>query len=197
MANVTGSNRVVVALSGASGPHYGVRLLEALREHTELELHAVISAGAAQTIQYELGRDLASVAALADVVHDERNLAASIASGTFVTRGMVIAPCSIRTLASVANSLNENLIVRAADVCLKERRPLVLVPRETPLHLGHLRLMQRAAEAGAVLVPPVPAFYHRPRTIEDLIDHTIVKVLDQLGIHLPLIERWDGRPGHV
>jgi flavin prenyltransferase len=129
------------------------------------------------------------------VVHDERNLAASIASGTFVTDGMVIAPCSMKTLSAVANSFNDKLIARAADVCLKERRPLVLLVRETPLHLGHLRLMQDVTSAGAVVLPPVPGFYHRPRTIEDLIDHTVVKTLDQLGIHLDLIERWTGPSG--
>jgi 4-hydroxy-3-polyprenylbenzoate decarboxylase len=170
--------RLIVGISGASGPHYGVRLLEALRQHTDREVHLILSKGARATIEYELGRDPDELLALAHVVHDERNLAASIASGTFVTDGMVIAPCSMKTLAAVANSYNDNLIARAADVCLKERRRLVLVVRETPFHLGHLRLMQDVTAAGAVVLPPVPGFYHRPRTIEDLIDHTVVKVLD-------------------
>lgn len=184
--------RLIVAISGASGPHYGVRLVEVLREHTDVEIHLILSTGARATIAYEMERDPDELLALAHVVHDERNLAASIASGTFVTGGMVVAPCSIKTLSAVATSFNDTLIARAADVCLKERRPLVLLVRETPLHLGHLRLMQQATEAGAVVLPPVTAFYHRPRTIGELIDHTVVKALDQLGIHLDLIPRWEG-----
>jgi 4-hydroxy-3-polyprenylbenzoate decarboxylase len=189
--------RLVVGISGASGPHYGVRLLEVLREHTDVEIHLVLSAGARATITYELRRDPDEVASLAHVVHDERDLAAPIASGTFVTSGMVVAPCSIRTLGAVANSLNDNLVVRAADVCLKERRPLVLVVRETPLHAGHLRLMADVTASGATVLPPVPAFYHRPTSISDLVDHTVVKVLDQLGLHLPLIRRWEGPQAEV
>src|ERR1700742_3525347 len=158
------SDRVVVAISGASGPHYGVRMVEVLREQTDYEIHLILSKGARATI----------------------------ASGTFVTKGMVIAPCSIKTLSGVANSFNDNLVVRAADVCLKERRPLVLVVRETPLHLGHLKLMETATAAGAVVLPPVPGFYHRPTTIGELIDHTVMKALDQLGIHLDLVQRWEG-----
>lgn len=184
--------RLIVALSGSTGPHYGVRLLEVLQGRHDVETHLVLSAGARRTIEYEMGRDPDSVAALADVVHDERNVGASIASGTFVTAGMVVAPCSIKTLSAIANSYNDNLVARAADVCLKERRRLVLVVRETPLHAGHLRLMSQATEAGAVVLPPVPGFYHRPATIQDLIDHTVVKVLDQFGLHLDLIERWRG-----
>jgi polyprenyl P-hydroxybenzoate/phenylacrylic acid decarboxylase-like protein len=170
-----------------------VRLLEILREHCpDVEVHLVMSSGARTTIGYEMGRDPDSVAGLAHVVHDERNVAASIASGTFVTDGMVVAPCSMKSLSAIANSYNDNLIARAADVCLKERRKLVLVVRETPLHLGHLRLMQEVTAAGAVVLPPVPGFYFRPRSIEDLIDHIVVKILDQFGIHLDLIERWNG-----
>lgn len=184
--------RIVVGISGASGPHYGVRLVEVLREHTDHEIHLILSKGARATIEFEMERDPDEVVALAHVVHDERNLAASIASGTFTTDGMVIAPCSMKTLSAVANSFNDNLIARAADVCLKERRRLVLVVRETPLHLGHLRLMEQVTQTGGVVLPPVTAFYHRPRTVEDLIDHTVVKVLDQFGIHLDLIQRWTG-----
>lgn len=185
---------MIVAISGSTGPHYGVRLLEVLRELPGIETHLVLSGAARKTIAFELGRDPDGVAALADVLHDERNIGASIASGTFVTAGMVVAPCSIKTLSAIASSYNDNLIVRAADVCLKERRPLVLVVRETPLHAGHLRLMLQATEAGAVILPPVPGFYHRPQTIAELVDHTVVKVLDQLGVHVDLIERWAGLP---
>jgi polyprenyl P-hydroxybenzoate/phenylacrylic acid decarboxylase-like protein len=188
--------RIVVGISGASGPHYGVRLVEVLRAHTDREIHLILSKGARATIEFEMERDPDEVVALAHVVHDERNLAASIASGTFTTDGMVIAPCSMKTLSAVAHSFNDNLIARAADVCLKERRTLVLVVRETPLHLGHLRLMEQVTQTGGVVMPPVTAFYHRPRTVEDLIDHTVVKVLDQFGIHLDLIQRWTGfEPG--
>lgn len=189
---MTGPSRIVVGISGASGPHYGVRMVEVLREHTDVEVHLIISRGARATIGYEMQRDADEVAALAHVVHDEGNLAASIASGTFVTAGMVVAPCSVKTLSGIANSFNDNLIVRAADVCLKERRPLVLMVRETPLHSGHLRLMQQATDAGAVVLPPVPGFYHRPQTIQDIVDHAVLKALDQLGIHLDLVTRWAG-----
>jgi 4-hydroxy-3-polyprenylbenzoate decarboxylase len=187
-----GRQRIVVGISGASGPHYGVRLLEVLREHTDVEIHLILSAGARATIAYEMDRDPDDLLRLAHVVHDEHNLAAPLASGTFLTAGMVVAPCSVKTLGAVANSLNDNLIARAADVCLKERRPLVLVVRETPLHLGHLRLMQEVTASGATVLPPVPGFYHRPTTISELLDHTVVKVLDQLGIHVDLIRRWEG-----
>jgi 4-hydroxy-3-polyprenylbenzoate decarboxylase len=186
--------RLIVALSGSTGPHYGVRLLEVLRARTEVEVHLILSGAARKTIEYETTRDPDEVARLAHKLHDERNIGASIASGTFVTDGMVVAPCSIKSLSAIANSFNDNLISRAADVCLKERRKLVLVVRETPLHVGHLRLMQQVTEAGAVVLPPVPAFYHLPKTIEDLIDHTVVKILDQFGIHLDLIRRWGGLP---
>ena len=186
--------RLIIGLSGSTGPHYGVRLLEVLREQTDVETHLILSGAARKTIEYELGRDPDSVAALADHLHDEKDIGASIASGTFVTDGMVVAPCSIKTLSAIANSYNDNLIARAADVCLKERRRLVLVVRETPLHAGHLRLMLQATEAGAVILPPVPGFYHLPQTIGELVDHTVVKVLDQLGIHVDLIRRWSGLP---
>jgi 4-hydroxy-3-polyprenylbenzoate decarboxylase len=185
--------RLVIGLSGSTGPHYGVRLLEILREQRpDIETHVILSNAARLTIDYEMGRNPDDVAALAHTLHDERNIAASIASGSFVTDGMIVAPCSIKTLSAIANSFNDNLIARAADVCLKERRKLVLVVRETPLHLGHLRLMQQATEAGAVILPPVPGFYHRPQSIQDLVDHTVTKILDQFGIHLDLIQRWHG-----
>jgi len=184
--------RIVVALSGASGAIYGIRLLEVLAADPTIETHAIISKGAAATIGYETDRDPAAVAALADVVHDEMNMAASLASGTFLTDGMVVAPCSIRSLSSIANSLNDNLITRAADVHLKERRRLILMVRETPLHLGHLRLMSDVTAAGAIVLPPVPGFYVRPNTIGDLVDHSVGKALDLLGIEHSLFRRWEG-----
>ena len=185
--------RIIVGISGSTGPHYGVRLLEVLREHRpDVETHLIMSSGARATIAYELNRDPDSVAELASVVHDERNVGASIASGTFVTDGMVVAPCSMKSLSAIANSYNDNLIARAADVCLKERRRLVLVVRETPLHMGHLRLMMQVTEAGGVVLPPVPGFYHRPGTIQEVIDQTVTKILDLFGIHLDLIQRWEG-----
>lgn len=187
--------RLIVGISGASGPQLGIRVVEVLREQTDVEIHLILSRGARATIEYETDRDPDEVLGLAHVVHDERNLAASIASGTFVTDGMVMAPCSVKTLSAVANSFNDNLLVRAADVCLKERRPLVLLVRETPLHAGHLRLMAQATEQGAVVLPPVMAFYHRPQTVQELIDHAVVKTLDQFGIHLDLVRRWEGPQG--
>jgi 4-hydroxy-3-polyprenylbenzoate decarboxylase len=185
--------RLIVAITGSTGPHYGVRLLEVL-SGLGVETHLILSAAARKTIEYEMRRDPAEVEALAHTRHDERDIGASIASGTFVTDGMVVAPCSIRSLSAIANSANDNLVIRAADVCLKERRRLVLVVRETPFHAGHLRLMLQATESGAVILPPVPAFYHRPQSIQDLVDHTVVKVLDQFGIHTDLIHRWQGLP---
>jgi len=158
----------------------------------EIETHLIVSKGAEATIDYETPYTMDNLREMADVVHSETALGASIASGTFITAGMVVAPCSVKTLASIANSLNSDLMTRAADVCLKERRRLVLVVRETPLHLGHLRLMSEVTEAGAVILPPVPGFYTRPTTIMDLVDHTVTKILDQFGLDLSLIERWSG-----
>jgi 4-hydroxy-3-polyprenylbenzoate decarboxylase len=183
-----------VAITGASGVIFGIRLLEALRDIDEIESHLLISAGARATLAMETDLALADVRALADVVHSESNLAASISSGSFQTRGMIVAPCSIKTLSGIAMSNTSNLIVRAADVTLKERRPLVLLVRETPLHLGHLRLMAQAAEIGAIIMPPVPAFYHRPQNLSDVIDQTVGRALDQLGLDTDLVTRWIG-PG--
>lgn len=184
--------RIVVAISGASGAIYGIRTLLALRAAAGIEVHLIVSSGARATIDYETESTPDEVLALAHVIHDEKDLAAPLASGTFITAGMVVAPCSIRTLSSVANSLNDNLITRAADVHLKERRPLVLMVRETPLHAGHLRLMREASLAGATILPPVPGFYVRPKTIEELVDHSVGKALDQLGIDHSLFRRWNG-----
>lgn len=158
-----------------------------------VEIHLVMSKGAEATISYETNHEPSTVAKLAHFVYDEKNLAASIASGTFITSSMVIAPCSIRTLSAVANSANDNLVVRAADVHLKERRKLVLVVRETPLHLGHLKLMTDVTAAGAIVLPPVPGFYTLPTTVDDIVNHTVGKVLDVIGLtDHSLYERWNG-----
>jgi flavin prenyltransferase len=182
--------RIIVGISGASGPHYGVRLLEVLRKVGGWETHLVMSEAAKTNLRLETAWAVEELEALADCRHGYDDLAASISSGSFVTEGMVIAPCSIKTLSGVANSFNTNLLIRAADVTLKEKRKLVLVLRETPLHLGHLRLMTQVAELGGIMMPPVPAFYHHPKTIEDIIDHTIGKILDQFSIEHELFQRW-------
>ncbi|MCK6687462.1 UbiX family flavin prenyltransferase [Enterobacter asburiae] len=186
--------RLIVGLSGASGAIYGLRLLQVLRSVAEVETHLVMSQAARQTLSLETDLSLRDVQALADVVHDARDIAASISSGSFKTAGMVILPCSIKTLSGIVNSYTDTLVTRAADVVLKERRPLVLCVRETPLHLGHLRLMTQAAELGAVIMPPVPAFYHRPTSLDDVINQTVNRVLDQFDIDLPedLFTRWQG-----
>jgi 4-hydroxy-3-polyprenylbenzoate decarboxylase len=184
--------RIVVGISGASGAIYGIRLLEVLKETDGVETHAIISKGARITIEYETPMKPETVGDLADHLHSEGNLAACISSGSFKTCGMIVAPCSMKSLSMIANSLNDNLLVRAADVTLKERRKLVLIPRETPLHLGHLRAMTAVTEMGGVILPPVPSFYHKPSTIEDIIDQTIGKALDQLDIPHNLFKRWAG-----
>lgn len=186
--------RLIVGISGASGAIYGVRLLQVLRDVAGVETHLVMSQAARQTLSLETDFSLRDVQALADVVHDARDIAASISSGSFKTTGMVILPCSIKTLSGIVNSYTDTLVTRAADVVLKERRSLVLCVRETPLHVGHLRLMTQAAELGAVIMPPVPAFYHRPQTLDDVINQTVNRVLDQFDIDLPedLFTRWQG-----
>lgn len=186
--------RLIVGISGASGAIYGVRLLQVLRDVAEVETHLIMSQAARQTLALETDFSLRDVQALANVVHDARDIAASISSGSFKTAGMVILPCSIKTLSGIVHSYTDSLLTRAADVVLKERRPLVLCVRETPLHLGHLRLMTQAAELGAVIMPPVPAFYHRPQSLQAVIDQTVNRVLDQFDIALPedLFARWQG-----
>ncbi|EEV6987695.1 UbiX family flavin prenyltransferase [Escherichia coli] len=186
--------RLIVGISGASGAIYGVRLLQVLRDVADIETHLVMSQAARQTLSLETGFSLREVQALADVTHDARDIAASISSGSFQTLGMVILPCSIKTLSGIVHSYTDGLLTRAADVVLKERRPLVLCVRETPLHLGHLRLMTQAAEIGAVIMPPVPAFYHRPQSLDDVINQTVNRVLDQFAITLPedFFARWQG-----
>ncbi len=186
--------RLLVGMSGSTGAIYGVRLLEVLRERPDIETHLIVSPAARLTVEYEVERPFEEVLALADVVEDYHDVGAGPASGTYLTMGMVVAPCSMKTLSAIANSYTDSLLTRAADVCLKERRPLVLLAREAPLHRGHLRLMLLAAEAGAIILPPMPGFYIRPRTILDLVDHTIGKALDLLGIEHTLYPRWAGLP---
>lgn len=184
--------RLVVGMSGSSAPQLGVTFLRAARVLGAFETHFVLSAGARKSIQLELRTDPADVEKLADVVYDASDLAAPVSSGSFLTMGMVIIPCSMRTLAAVASGNSDNLVTRAADVSLKERRRLVLVTRETPLSYIHIRNMETVTLAGATVLPPVPAFYHRPSTIDDLLVHISGKVLDQFGIEHDLYRRWAG-----
>ena len=184
--------RLVVGISGASGPQYGIRLLQALRDSGSVEVHLIVTAAAKRTIQLEAGIDPMTVDGLANAAYDPSDVAAAVSSGSFQTAGMVVIPCSMSALAAIAHGYSDDLLTRAADVTLKERRRLVLVPRETPLSLIHLRNMVAATEAGAVILPPVPAFYHSPRTIEDMLDHTVGKVLDQFEIEHGLFRRWRG-----
>jgi len=188
------TKRLIVGISGASGAIYGIRLLEVLRGVAEIETHLVVSTAARLTISLETDYSLEAVEKLADSVYRPGDIAAPISSGSFKTMGMVVAPCSMKTVSGIANSYTDNLLLRAADVVLKDRRRLVLVPRETPLHLGHLRLLTQVTEMGAIVMPPTPAFYHRPQKIEEIVDQTINRVLDLLDIELDgdLFERWQG-----
>ena len=183
------TRRLIVGITGASGAIYGVRLLEALKPH-DLETHLVLTRAAKLTIQYELDRPLGEIEALADVVHPLADIGACVASGSYQTLGMVIAPCSMKTLAAIATGVTDNLLTRAADVVLKERRRLVLLPRETPLHLGHCRNLVAVTEMGAIVAPPVPAFYIKPNSIDDLVDHTVGRVLDLFDLPTDLVRRW-------
>jgi len=182
--------RIIVGISGASGSQYGIRLLEVLQGYRNIETHLIISEIAKKNIQLETDWKVEEVEALADFVYDIQDLTAPISSGSFRTEGMVIAPCSVKTLSGLANSFNTNLLIRAGDVTLKEKRKLIIILRETPIHLGHLRLMTFLAKMGATIMPPVPAFYYRPKTIQDIIDHTIGKILDQFGLEHRLFRRW-------
>lgn len=181
--------RIVMGLAGSSSPIYGIRTLEALKQ-AGVETHLVVSDGAKRTIALETRWTVEKIEKLATVAYDNHDLAASISSGSFRTDGMIVVPCSMKTLAAIAYSFSQDLLVRAADVTLKERRKLVLVPRETPLHLGHLRNMVRATELGAIILPPMPAFYHAPKTIDDLINQTVGKILDQFQVEHSLFKRW-------
>ena len=184
--------RVIVGISGASGAVYGARLLQALREVKGIESHLVVSDAGWRNLRHELDMQRAEVEALADVVHDLANVGASIASGSFAAHGMVVAPCSMRTLAAIAHGLADNLLTRAADVVLKERRRLVLLTRESPLHLVHLRNMATVTELGGIICPPMPAFYLRPSTIGEIVDHSVARALDLLGLEHDLAPRWTG-----
>ncbi|HJO62950.1 MAG: UbiX family flavin prenyltransferase [Nitrospinaceae bacterium] len=185
------TNRIVIGITGASGVTYGVRMLRLL-EDTNYETHLIISEAGMLNIEIETGYKAEKVAAMADYTYNHVNVSASLASGSFLTEGMVVVPCTIKTLSGIANSYTENLLVRAADVTLKEKRKLVLVVRETPLHKGHLRLMTMAADMGAHILPPIPSFYHMPKTIDDIIDQTIGKIFDYIGIEHELFRRWNG-----
>lgn len=187
--------RIVIGISGSTGAIYGIRLLQVLQQHPDVETHLVMSEPAKKTIALETEYTVAQVEELATLVHPIEDIAASIASGSFKTEGMAVIPCSMKTLSAIANSYNDNLLVRAADVTLKERRRLVLVARETPLHLGHLRSMIQVTEMGAILAPPMPAFYSKPQSIDDIVNQTVGRVLDLLGVeHADLFKRWTGVP---
>ena len=189
--------RLIVAITGASGAIYGVRLLQRLREVGGTETHLLLSAAGVLNVHQELDLKRGEVEALADVVHKVADVGVTIASGSFRTDGMVIAPCSVKTLAAISIGLADNLITRAADVCLKERRRLVLLVRETPLNLAHIRAMETVTLMGGVVFPPVPAFYQRPATIDELVDHTVARVLDLFDIDHALAPRWGGEIGNI
>lgn len=188
--------RVVVAITGASGVIHGIRLLEVLRPLAEVEVHLVISDAGKRTVALETDRTISEIEALADRVYSNGDVAAAVASGSYRFDAVAVVPCSMKTLSGIANSYADTLVVRAAEVALKERRRLVLVPRETPLHLGHLRLLVAVAELGAVVVPPMPAFYQHPETVAEIVDQTVAKVVDLLGLDLgpDLVPRWTGPP---
>ncbi len=184
------TKRLIVGIAGASGVIYGIRMLEVLKTRG-IETHLIISEAGKLNIRIETDYDVDEVLAMADFTYTNNDIAASVASGSFLTMGMVVAPCTVKTLSGIANSYNENLLIRAADVQLKEKRKLALMFRETPLHIGHLRLLTQAAEMGAHIIPPVPAFYHHPKTIDDIINQSVGKVLDCMGIEHDLFKRWD------
>lgn len=190
--NTPAPRRIIVAISGASGAVYGTRLLQVLQGMADVESHLVVSDAGWRNLQHELDMDRAFVEAMADHVHDAANVGAAIASGSFRCSGMVIAPCSMRTLAAVAHGLGDNLLTRAADVMLKERRRLVLLVRESPLHLTHLRNMVSVTEMGGIICPPVPAFYLRPQSVGDIVDYSVARALDLLDIPHTLAPRWEG-----
>jgi 4-hydroxy-3-polyprenylbenzoate decarboxylase len=184
--------RLIIGISGASGVIYGIRMLQVLQDVPEVETHLVLSRYGRMNIGWETDLTPKEVEALADHVHSDRNLAANVSSGSFKTDGMVVAPCSMKTLSGIVNSYSDNLLVRAADVVLKDCRRLIIVPRESPLHLGHCELIYKAAQMGAVIVPPMPAFYNRPETVDDIVNHTVGRILDLLGLEAEFVKRWAG-----
>ena len=188
--------RLIVGMSGASGAIFGIRLLEILKDVPDLETHLVMSSAAKLNIKVETDRDIGSITSLADEIHNNRNIAASIASGSFKTKGMIIAPCSMKTLSGIVHSYADNLLLRAADVVLKEHRRLVVAPRESPLHTGHCRLLYEASMLGVIIAPPMPAMYNRPRTIDDMVNHTVGRLLDQFDIDPGIMKRWQGLTGN-
>jgi 4-hydroxy-3-polyprenylbenzoate decarboxylase len=190
---ITTPRRLTVGISGASGIVYGIRMLELLRD-TDVETHLVMSRSAEMTLAYETDLKIKDVRALAKVIHPNTDIGASISSGSFQTMGMVVAPCSIKTMSEIATGVTGSLLSRAADVVLKERRRLVLAVRETPLHGGHLRTMTQLADMGAIIAPIVPAFYNRPKTLDDIINHTVGRLLDLFGLDTPVVKRWQGAP---
>ena len=185
--------RIIIGMSGASGSIYGIRMLEMLKSMDEVETHLVMSRYAKVNIEIETTLTAEYVQSLADVVHNVSNQAASISSGSFKTDGMVVAPCSMKTLSAIANSYNDNLLVRAADVVLKERRQLVLMAREVPLHVGHCKLLYEVAQLGAVIAPPMTAFYNKPQTIDDIVNHSVGRILDMFGLDTGIVKRWEGQ----
>lgn len=187
--------RLIIAMSGATGLIYGIRLLEVLKPMPDVETHLIMSRTAKMNAVIETDWSVKGIEALADEVHSDKDLAASISSGSFTTDGMVVVPCSMKSLSGIANSYADTLIVRAADVVLKEHRRLVVVPRETPLHVGHCKLLYEAAQLGAIIVPPMPAFYNRPQTIDDIINHTVGRLLDLYGLDAGIVKRWSGAGG--
>ncbi len=185
--------RVVVGISGSTGSIYGIRLLQVLQANPDVETHLIISPAAKRTLVYETEFAVAQVEALADVLYDYRDIGAALASGSFRTFGMIIAPCSIKTVSALATSYADNLLARAGDVTLKEGRPLVVGVRETPLHVGHLRMLTQLAEMGGIIFPPVPAFYQRPKTVDDIVAHTVGRILDRIGLPSGgLVQEWRG-----
>jgi 4-hydroxy-3-polyprenylbenzoate decarboxylase len=183
---------LIIGITGATGVIYGVRLLEVLSAMDDIETHLIISEAGGMNIRHETDRKIEDVKRLASFSYDIKDIGAPLASGSFLRDGMIIAPCTIKTMSALANSYTENLLLRAGDVTLKERKKLVLLVREAPLHLGHIRNMERLCEMGAIIMPPMPAFYYKPKTIQDIIDHTIGKTLDILGIKHDLLQRWSG-----
>jgi len=183
---------LIVGITGASGAIYGIRLLEVLSSVKNVETHLIVSEPAEAIIKYETGRSIEDVKELASFSYDIRDIGAQIASGSFKTDGMIVAPCTVKTMSAIANSYSENLLIRAGDVTIKEKRQLLLLVRETPLHIGHIRNMERLCEMGAIIMPPAPAFYYRPQTIQDIVDHTVGKMLDLFGIEHGLFQRWSG-----